>query len=596
MKRKTVPLLCSVIYSLCFCFPAAILDLSAQNAIDPDQVLFVDFSLPTDSPSAQPLSSADVQLSMAGKSREIISLARIDPSEFNLSNPNSWLIINQIRGGQALVFLLDLNSLDQEFLEHSKLTIKRLLDATPQGAKRYTLATIDTKLRFLQFFTQDKNRILQDLEKVAPSRDRADYKTFIQSLANIFNIQYRQDRDQAMEEAIREANIFVDEIRNRAESAIEGLGSFSDFMAGLSGPKQVLLFSGGYPMRPGQTLQDILRIYNQGGSPGITPSQRSIRIGGGDNDVSPGDTAASAGQTSSGAGSGDLLSPDILSARMVSDKEAFLPEDIDRMASRLNRNQLIVHAFDARDVQADGLASSGISELPSQLVGRHNSSHITAGREFLNLITNPTGGKLISSREAISTELDNSERAHYLIAFKSDRKKREEEILSRIKVELKNASGDPNLLRIRTTPFKITPVGGDDFLMGAFQFPGYYHDFSATFDYGIEGKEITGTVHISPREIGFVRDGNNFLSRLEIFGILIDSQGNAVTGDKKYSFAKNFPLRMNLEQYQAFLARDSITAGASTAEIPPGKYTLTMVARQPQIGLVAASSMEVEID
>lgn len=566
--------------------------LKAQKPLEIDETLFLDFSIPSTHSAAEDLQPSQVEISLGKKNRELTCLIKVDPSSFALSNPNSWIVINQIRGEQALVFLLDLNSLDPVSLENAKSIIKSLVSSLDDGSRRFMLVSLGSQLRFLQSFTSDSAKFLAGLDSVASNQPRLDYKTLISELANIFTIQYRQDKDQALEEAIREGNIFLNEIRNRTEASVEGLGMFADWFETLSGPKNVLLFSAGYPVNPAPVVQDILRTYNEAAGPGISPSQRSARVGGGDDNVSPGDTASSLGQPDSM--SQGTMSSSLLSAKMGSDRETVSSEDLRNLVVRLNRRQITIHAFDSRDVRADSLTASGITELPSQLVGRHNSSHITAGKEFLREITSPTGGSLIASEgDIIQMAAHNRGLTTYLAGIKIDKKRKLEEAQLDAGISIKGTGDDLAPVSHRATPFSLDEVSSDENLAGVFNFPEYHHDFSASFDYSVDGDEITGSVSVSPRELGFVIDNNSYLCMLEVFGLLTDSQGNPVTGNKKYTFAKQFPLRMDAGQYKSFLARDSVSASASATGITPGNYVLTMVARQPRTGLLAASKIPV---
>ena len=291
-------------------------------------------------------------------------------------------------------------------------------------SQRFMLASLGNQLKFFQSFTPDKGLIISSLDDIASSPKRLDYKSLIESLANIFTVQYRGDQDQAIEESTREANIFLSEIRNRAEASVEGLGMFADWFKTLSGPKHVLLFSGGYPLRPSPVVQDILRIYNEISTTGIPPSQRAIKMGGGGGNISPGDTAASVGMTDQSNVNQNILASSLLSAKVGSDRESVSSERMKDLIHRLNKNQVILYAFDSRDARADGLSTSGINGLPSQLVGRHNSSHITTGREFLESITEPTRGMLITNRDRINDIIGESDKVTYLVGIKTDKKKR----------------------------------------------------------------------------------------------------------------------------------------------------------------------------
>jgi len=561
----------------------------AQKALDTEDLLFTEFTVSSDIPSAENLTSNTLKVTVDKKSRKTEYLVRIDPTSFNVADPNSWLVINQIRGRQTLIFLLDLNSLDSSGLNNARETISDLLYSLPDSSSQWFMrVTLANQLSFVENFTPDKDAIISALENIRSPRKRLDYKSLIESLANIFTVQYRQDVDQAIEESIRESNIFLAEIRNRAESTVEGLAMFADWFETLSGPKNVLLFSGGYPLKPGPVVQDILRTYNRNSGTGIAPSQRAARIGGG---ITPGDTAASIGATDEANVNQDIMSASILSAKMGSDNESVSSDSLQKLITKLNKNQIILYAFDSRDVRADGLASSSVTGMPSQLVGRHNSSHITAGREFLEYITNPTRGRVIASESNISSTISASGEVAYLVGFKADKKK-DEEGKSKLNLEIKGNSATENL-QFRANPFRISHPGSDRALAGIFNFPEYYHDFSPACKYKIEKDEITGIVAVSPRELGFVKDGSDFYCMLEVLGLLTDSEGKPVTGKKKYTFAKQFPLRMNADQYRGLLSRESVTATASAKGINPGDYLLTIVVRQPRTGLLSAAKMEV---
>ena len=373
---------------------------------------------------------------------------------------------------------------------------------------------------------------------------------------------------------------------------------FADWFKGLSGPKHVLLFSGGYPLKPGPVVQDILRTYNQSKGAVGAPSGRGrtgSKAGVGDN-ITPGDTADGMGVASSDNASQEILSSALLSAKTGSDTETVSSKNLDKLISRLNSNQLILYAFDSRDVRADSLSASSVAGLPNQLVGRHNSSHITAGREFLEFITVPTRGILIADSGEIAPTLNKKSDITYLVGVKADRKKKSEEEKLKASVEIMGPSGKTDLLTARTTPFPLNSVTSDEALVSVLNFPGYYHDFSAAFDYVINQDEITGNAAVSPRELGFRKENNNYICMLEIFGLLTDSEGKPLTGNKKYTFAKQFPLRMNAEQYKDLLARKTVSVSASAKGINPGEYLLTMVVRQPNTGLLSASRMNVKIE
>ncbi len=572
--------------------------LLAQKAVNPEELLFIDFSVSADSPAGMDLQPDQLKISMGNKPGEISYLSRIDPSSFKVSDPNSWMVINQLRGNQALIILLDLNSLDAPALETVRTTVKSLLQSMPEdSSQRFLLASLGTRLTFHQFFTSDKSEILASLDKISSTEKRLDYRSLIESIATIFNVQYRQDLDQAIEESIREGNLFLIEMRNRAEASVEGLGMFADWFKGLSGPKHVLFFSGGYPLKPGPVVQDILRTYNQSkGAVGAPSGRGKPGMGGGANNITPGDTADGMGIASSDNASQELLSSALLSAKIGSDIETVSSKNLDKLISRLNSNQLILYAFDSRDVRSDSLSSSSVAGLPTQLVGRHNSSHITAGREFLEFITVPTRGMLIGDSGKIAATLNNRSDVTYLAGIKADRKKKSDEDKLKVSVKVMEPSEKTGLLTARTTPFTLNSVASDAALASVFNFPGYYHDFSTSFDYVVNQDEITGNAAISPRELGFKKENNNFVCMLEIFGLLTDSEGKPLTGNKKYTFAKQFPLRMSAEQYKGLLARKTVTVSASAKGINPGEYLLTMVVRQPNTGLLSASKMNVKIE
>ncbi len=537
---------------------------TVQKAIDPDNMLFMDFSVSDNDKTIIGLQPGQVKLMVNGVKRDIGYFSRIAADNLRADDPNSWIVANQLRGQHTLVLVLDLNSLDNAALNSTRLSIKSMLNDLPDdNREKLMLVTLGSQISFVQTFTSDKTKIFDALDTIKSTSNRLDYKSLIESISEIFTIQYDQNPGQAMDEAIREANQFQIQIRNRTQAAVAGLEMLTDWFTGLSGPKNVLLFSGGYPRIPTPVVTDILRAYNQSNA------------------------------------SRDIMPPSLFSAKMGSGGETLTAERMNSLISKFNRNQLTLSTFDSRDVKSDGLAASQIRWMPSRLVASHNSSHITAGHEFLRGISEPTGGILISNPDNLLDEASGSSRVFYIVGITGEAGEEPGEKNLDIAIEINDPTGLPNpSLKVNRREKFFTLVSGssDEVLTGAFQFPYYYRDFSVNFDVGINGDQVTVQASIPPDSLRLIKEREDYFCILEVFGLLTDSNGKPLTGDKKYTFAKQFPIRRNETQLQSLLKMKSVSASASAQGIKPGEYTLTVIVRQPRTGLMSASKMNITIN
>jgi VWFA-related protein len=535
-----------------------------QKSIDPDNMLFLDFTISGTETTPTELLPEQVQILVDGVERDIVYFSRITPDTLNSDDPNSWVVANQLRGQHTLILLLDLNSLDNAALNSTRLSIKSMLDSLPKNHnEKMMLVTLGNQLVFNQTFTSDKTKISDALDAVKSTSRRLDYKSLIELISESFTIQYDQNPAQALDDAIREANQFMIQISSRTKSTISGLEVFADWFTGLSGPKNTLFFSGGYPLVPGPVVHDIIRAYNQSSM------------------------------------SRDIISPALLSAKIGSGGNTVSSGKINTLTSKFNRNQLTFFTFDSRDVKSDGLAASNMRWLPQRLVASHNSSHITAGREFLRGMSEATGGSLIFDPRNMLARVTGTTDASYIAGINGIEGEEPGESELRTEIKITDPSGTPeNSIHVnkRQSFFTLVAGSGDEVLTGAFNFPYYHRDFSVSFTVGTSEDQLTVQAAIPPEALRFITEGDKQFCILEIFGILVDGEGKSLTENKKYTFAKQFPIRMNETQLQNLLKRPSVSAVASADGIKPGEYTLTVVVRQPRAGLISASTMTIKME
>lgn len=531
---------------------------------DADSTYFLDLRVAGDSGTPPELSQEDIKVSVDGQPREIQYFSMISPSLLETASPDSWIIANQMRGIHTMIIALDLNNLDYAALNSTKISLRSILDSLPENHnQKMMLVTLGMDMKVIQTFTSDVNKIYESLETVQSGFEKSDYKTLIESISEVFTINYDQSPEQAMNEAIREANRFLADVSSRMKSSVAGLDMLAEVMADLAGPKNLLFISGGYPMVPEPVVQDIIRAYNE-------------------NDAAR-----------------QILPASLLSAKLGLGGETISPGTMQSLLEKLNRNQITVFAFDSRDANADGLASSGIRWLPQRLVARHNSSHITAGREFMRMLAGPTKGEVFSSPEGILEHIRTDRQSHYLLGIEGEAGEAPAEVDVMVNVEASggNNEGTPSVqVYSREGFFRLTRGSSEEALKGAFNFPYYYRDFSVSFNLGTAGDQVTLQAVIPTGSLSFVEERESHFCILEVYGIITDSSGKAVTNDKKYTFARQYPIRMNDSQMQNLLSRDSVTANASADGIPPGEYALTVVVRQPRTGLISASRMQIKLD
>jgi len=542
-------------------FPA--LSGGAPLELQPENTLFLDLTASVINQPKADLLPGQVRISVNGVPRDLIYFSRITPDLLNSGDPNSWVIANQLRGECALIIVLDLNNLDNAALNSTRLTIRSILESLPENQnQKFMLVTLGSRLSFIQTFTSDKTRIVSAADEIRATTGRMDYKSLIEAISEAFTIQYDQNPGQAMEEAIREANQFMIQVRGRAQSTIAGLEVLSEWFTGLSGPKKMLLFSGGYPLVPAPVVHDIIRAYNQTNV------------------------------------SSDIIPASLMSAKIGTGSESVTSEEMASLMAKMNRNQITLYTFDSRDIKSDSLAASNIRWLSPRLVARHNSSHITAGREFLEEISEPTRGALISTADKLIDTVNEIGQAGYIAAIKAIPGEEPGEKDLKIEVEITDAAGNQDKsvdVRWRKGLFTLLAGNSEESLAGAFNFPYYHRDFSVSFKVGTGQGRLAVQAVIPPSELRFNSEKDNYFCMLEIFGLLTDSEGKTLTGDKKYTFARQFPIRMNEAQLQKLRLRDSVSADASADGILPGDYTLTVVVRQPRSGLISASRMNLSV-
>ena len=198
--------------------------------------------------------------------------------------------------------------------------------------------------------------------------------------------------------------------------------------------------------------------------------------------------------------------------KLVQGGEALASATINSLTSKFNRNQLILYTFDSRDVKSDGLAASNIRWLPQRLVASHNSSHITAGREFLRGVSEPTGGNLISDHVNIMEEVRGFNRSFYIVGVEGAAGEEPGDKGLDIEIVINDPSGLSNNLEVKSRGGFYTLLAGssDEVLTGAFQFPFYFRDFSVNFKVGTNEEQITVQAEIPPEALQFIKDRNDY--------------------------------------------------------------------------------------
>ena len=470
------------------------------------------------------------------------------------------------------LFVLDLNSMNQAGLEHTKRSIRDFLNSEWRGRESLLLGVLERGFTIRRPFSPDAEGLLNALDEVHMARGVIGYAKLIKDISTAYRILGCNDCD-PLREALMRSQDFLNEVRTRQKIATESLAMLADYVSSLPGRKNLVLYSSGYPGQPASKAIDLVDTFSL-----LHPASRARMMG----------------KARSLRG--------ILSARLGGSAGHDSLGPIRRAVQRINAAQGSVYSIDPRGLVAESLNTSinvgsatgspaAVTQI-MRLVSRFNSEDVSAPQEFLKTLSSRTGGLAFLNRNDLLRGVEQAfsdARTYYLVGYapvaKKRSKKRSKKGLTNIRVKVSRPGVKVRYRRGYFQPSQESPEEVQ--LNNAFKFPGVFQDFPARIELSSWEGRLKVRAHIPASQLRFREDGNGqHQLTLEVYGALIDSQGKWVDG--KLAFARKFPLSLDASELESLRRRPAVTTEAE-ARLPDGQHHLIVVVRQSVGGLLSAS-------
>ena len=294
------------------------------------------------------------------------------------------------------VFLLDLDTIAFHDLRRVKESIRGFLEAGLTPEDRVMIANLSRGLHVRQNFTSSIPSLMHTLEKlpINPSRSSS-FAGFIAEMEELFSSVPPFDLtlralqilppvvESLVSAAVAHGRSFLVNLDEQVNTASASLAALSTRLRSLPGRKQLIFFSGGYPLDAGSVLSRII----EDRAAAIYPNRTSIML---------------------------FVKRELRGLGYSSSLRLKLRSAIDQS----NRSQVSIYSIDSRGLSAPSDASvrgsGSFSQFSSSL------AEITAPQEFLTSLSLGTGGRSFVDSNDLGEGvrrafLDRSE--YYLVGF-----------------------------------------------------------------------------------------------------------------------------------------------------------------------------------
>mgnify|MGYP005652274733 CR=1 FL=1 len=460
--------------------------------------------------------------------------------------------VRSLRRSNPFILVIDLNNFEGGDLHFVQEAIRRIFTREKLiGSDLFMLFAIRDRLIRLTALTSNLEEIVSTVDSLRASATSISYKGLVENIARTFRVLVPAGlAEQAMEQSITDAKMFKMNVRGRIASTTRALGELAEYLEPIPGRKNLLLLSRGYPTNAGSVVYEIISAFNRG----IYPLT-------------------------------------IMSAKLGQSGDNKTLDQIRECNRKLNGSQIAVYCLDVKGVDPVGLANSPeASAIPRSLINRFNSEDQLSSMAFFNQISKSSTG-LIFNRSNYESKMDQfllEGYRYYLVGFQPTNKKEGhytnvEVRISRPDVELRYRQGF--IYR------KIDDIE-DRIIRTAIQFPRLHREFPLDTEIrGISERKVELGFNLPTNSLQFERRGGQLACTVGVYGVLIDSKGEWITGGNKYTFAREFPLNLDPERLKSLR-----TVGAPIRfDAAPGNYQLIVVVRQQPGGQLATSIEEISI-
>ena len=455
------------------------------------------------------------------------------------------------------VFLLDLDTIAHHDLRRVKESIQGFLEAGLTPDDRVMIASLSRGLQVRQNFTSSVPSLMHTLEKlpVSPSGSSS-FTRFIAEMEELFSSVPPFDVTPRplqtlppVVEALVSASValgrsFLVNLDRQVNTAAASLAALSTRLRSLPGRKQLIFFSGGYPLDAGSVLGRII----EDRAAAIYPNRTPIML---------------------------FVNRELRGLGYSSSLRLKLRSAIDQS----NRSQVSIYSIDSRGLSAPFDASvrgsGSFSQFSSSL------AEITGPQEFLISLSLGTGGRSFVDNNDLGEGVrrafqDRSE--YYLVGFVPAARRRPGAFHS-IKVKVNRPRLELRFRRSYIEADKKSMAKRD--LLNALKFPHLFQEFLSELEVSTNGGKIQLNTVIPTQALGFAAAGDKYKCVVEIFAALIDESGKLA--QEEMFLEKQADLEFSAQQLADFRRHETARIDAE-GKAPPGSYEMVVILRQTPSG------------
>lgn len=500
----------------------------------------------------------------------------------------------------SLAVFFDLASLEAPVFERAKKSLADFIQAELAPQTQVMLATYRVGMEVRQPFTDDKSKLLEALEAIQPAPEAqsalASFGQFSKQLEELFHGAVPGSEPAAM--AATQGKSFVVGLQRQMAAVSSALTAFCQSLRPLPGRKQVLLYSSGYPMQPMSIVRQLIDKRTRANY-SAPRNEAALRPGPDGTPALPDPLAPDVLDTRGAQPTKSSVHKErmaaILSGGSGVDMGAYLQEVIDEA----NRSQVSFYSVDARGLVASsgagGAGDRGLdSLLGSEYVAELRDAVTRAPQAFLTDLASNSGGLSFLNSNDLSSGLNRAQadaRSYYLVAYRPKNKRKEGKFHT-IDVKLKRSGAQA---RHRQGYLEGDPekMASDD-VMTALRYPDLFSAYPIEVQVQKAGPKLTFNTIAPTSSLVFLEDKGMSSFSVEIYGILVDSQGKWVGENLFFSRGQQLG-SITAERKAQFLTNASFSLSAEADPPPAGDYQLVVVIRQGADGTVCAHRQPLEV-
>ncbi len=475
------------------------------------------------------------------------------------------------RGG-TFAIVLDLATMSGDMLNQVRRFVLDYARHRLMPGDRVMLVAIDHQLELLQPLTSDFSTLEPALNHIRVRSEQYSrvftLSRFMEEVEDTFASHSADGMyDLAAEEAARNGVVFISNLERRLAITTEALSAVATHLGTLPGRKQIVFFSGGYPLAAPKIVQSIIQDRLAATMPGTVRPSGGMRAR--------------------------------ISAIVGGIRNDNLEHYMDQVIDRANRSQVAIYSVDVRGLTGAASAGEAQTRMSAGMLRRGTYQQylrleVTAPQDLLSGISYGTGALPAFNSNDLEKGLRQAytdAHCYYLIGYRSPRTRSKPGKFHHIEVKVSRPGVHVRARKgyVETPDAQILQQD----IVNAFKFPDLFRQFPLRIEPDSRNHRLEVTTLIPTAALDFRTDESNRQSCLvEVFGTLIKPGGDWLSD--KLVFTKAYRLTVTPTELDQLHQRDNITSRLD-ADVPPGDYTLVMVVRQGSFRRIATISQRIHV-